>query len=142
MKFAVPVEHDRLCFQLSKRIPYAVGDNVAVPVRALLGRHNLTPSDVGHWVVHSGGAAVIDGVLRNLDLPHDALRHTTSVLRDYGNISSGSFLVSLERLLLEHQSSAEQLPTPPTPLLQRDQYIVFIAMGPGATIEVGLGKLE
>lgn len=138
MKFAIPIEHDRMCFQLSKRIPYAVGDNVAVPVKALLGRHSLLPSDVSHWVVHSGGAAVIDGVQRNLGLPHDALRHTTSVLRDYGNISSGSFLVSLERLLLEHQSSVDQLSAP---LLQHDQYIVFIAMGPGATIEVGLGRL-
>ncbi|CUG89703.1 chalcone and stilbene synthase, putative [Bodo saltans] len=141
MRFDVPEEHDRMCFLLSKRIPYAVGDNVATPVLALLNRHQLTPQDVQHWVVHSGGAAVIDGVQRNLGLAPDALRHTVSVLRDYGNISSGSFLVSLERLLEEHQ---QQLTgnNEVHPLLQKSQLVVFIAMGPGATIEVGLGRLQ
>jgi 3,5-dihydroxyphenylacetyl-CoA synthase len=135
MRFDVPEEHDRMCFLLSKRIPYAVGDNVATPVMTLLQRHKLSPQDVQHWVVHSGGAAVIDGVQRNLGLAPDALRHTVSVLRDYGNISSGSFLVSLERLLEEHRLNTDSA------LLQCGHLVVFIAMGPGATIEVGLGRL-
>ena len=130
MRYEVSAVHDRLAFLLSKRIPYAVGDNVAVPVLALLKRHRLTPLDIQHWVVHSGGAAVIEGVQRNLGLPADALRHTVSVLRDYGNISSGSFLVSLERLLEEREAD-----------IQRGHLVVFIAMGPGATIEVGLGRV-
>lgn len=132
MMYVVPPEHDRLCFRLSKRIPFAVGDNVHVPVLALLERHRLTTADVAHWIVHTGGAAVMTGIKRNLGLSDDALRHTASVLRDYGNVSSGSFLVSLERLFEEHRQSGGSV------IVAGDR-VVLIAMGPGATIEVGLG---
>ena len=47
------------------------------------------------------------------------------MLRDYGNISSGSFLVSLERLLAEGCGSAGDLG-------------VMVTMGPGAQIEAAL----
>jgi uncharacterized protein YpbB len=47
------------------------------------------------------------------------------VLRDYGNISSGSFLVSLERLLAEGCVSAGDRG-------------VMVTMGPGAQIETAL----
>jgi len=46
-------------------------------------------------------------------------------MRDYGNISSGSFLVSLERLLAEGCALAGDLG-------------VMITMGPGAQIEAAL----
>ena len=65
-------------------------------------------------------------------LADDALRHTTSVLRDFGNISSGSVLVSLERLLDEHVKADKEV-------IRRGDPAVMIGMGPGATIEVGLG---
>ncbi len=57
------------------------------------------PSSTGS--LHTGGGAVIDSVKLSLGLEEHDVRHTRSVLRDYGNISSGSFLVSLERLLAE-----------------------------------------
>ena len=51
------------------------------------------------------------------------------MLRDYGNISSGSFLVSLERLLAEGCVSAGDLG-------------VMVTMGPGAQIETALLQFE
>lgn len=119
-------------FKLSKRIPQAVGDSVAAPVLELLGRHGLATKDINHWVVHAGGAAVMDSTVKNLQLTPNCIRHTRSVLSEYGNISSASFLVSYERLLLEHQSSG-------TSVINNGDRIVFIAMGPGTTIEVALG---
>eukprot|EP00797_Seminavis_robusta_P012257 Sro194_g082740.2 (253) ;mRNA; f:25288-26046 len=119
-------------FKLTKRIPAAVGNSVEIPVRKLLERHGLKPADVGQWVVHGGGKSVMQLVAKNLglDQEHD-LRHTKSVLRDYGNISSGSFLVSLQRLLAEAQEDLDVLKT--------GDVVTLIAMGPGATIEVILG---
>ncbi|CAB9496058.1 Chalcone synthase A (Fragment) [Seminavis robusta] len=119
-------------FKLSKRIPMAVGNSVEIPVRELLDRHGLAPADVCQWVVHGGGKSVMQLVAKNLGLDHDKdLRHTKSVLRDYGNISSGSFLVSLQRLLAEAQEDLD--------VLQTGDVVALIAMGPGATIEVILG---
>lgn len=113
-------------FCLSKQIPFVVGDNIIHPIKSLLQKNNLKKEEITHWTIHTGGAAVIDGVIRNLNLTEWDLRHTRSVLRDYGNITSGSFLVSLERLLGESQA------------IKNNDLGVFAAMGPGATLEVGL----
>ncbi len=113
-------------FCLSKQIPFVVGDNIIHPIKSLLEKNNLNKEEIAHWAIHTGGAAVIDGVIRNLKLTEWDLRHTRSVLRDYGNITSGSFLVSLERLLGESQA------------IKNNDLGIFAAMGPGATLEVGL----
>ncbi len=75
--------------------------------------------------LHTGGGAVIESVKLSLGLDEHDVRHTRSVLRDYGNISSGSFLVSLERLLAEGCASAGDRG-------------VMVTMGPGAQIEAAL----
>ena len=51
--------------------------------------------------MHSGGKKVIDSVRVNLGLTVHDVRHTTNVLRDFGNLSSGSFLFSYQRLVDE-----------------------------------------
>ena len=68
---------------------------------------------------------VIDSVKLSLGLEEHDVRHTRSVLRDYGNISSGSFLISLQRLLDEGCASGGELG-------------VMVTMGPGAQIETAL----
>ena len=78
----------------------------------------------GGWSKDTSGA-VIDSVKLSLGLEEHDVRHTRSVLRDYGNISSGSFLVSLERLLAEGCVSPGDLG-------------VMVTMGPGAQIETAL----
>ncbi|MCP9955359.1 hypothetical protein LUX33_48135 [Actinomadura madurae] len=94
-------------------------------VARLLSGAGLRRSDIGHWLVHSGGKKVIDAVRMNLGLTRHDVRHTTGVLRDYGNLSSGSFLFSYERLLRER-------------VTRPGEYGVLMAMGPGSTIETAL----
>ncbi|MGD0699734.1 MAG: 3,5-dihydroxyphenylacetyl-CoA synthase DpgA [Trebonia sp.] len=112
-------------FYLDREIPYVIGFNVRQPVERLLARNGLDFSAIRHWVLHTGGGAVIDSVKLSMGLDEHDVRHTRSVLRDYGNISSGSFLVSLERLLAEDCASAGDLG-------------VMVTMGPGAQIETAL----
>jgi predicted naringenin-chalcone synthase len=81
---------------------------------------------VAHWVVHSGGKKVIDSIKYSLDISEHDVRHTTGVLRDYGNVSSSSFLFSLQRLLAENVS-------------QPGDHVMLMTMGPGTTIECCLG---
>jgi 3,5-dihydroxyphenylacetyl-CoA synthase len=75
--------------------------------------------------VHSGGKKVIDAVRVNLGLTRYDPRHTTGVLRDYGNLSSGSFLFSYQRLREEGVAAP-------------GEYGVLMTMGPGSTIETAL----
>ena len=53
------------------------------------------------------------------------MRHTVGVLRQYGNLGSGSFLFSYKRLMEEG-------------LVRRGDYGVMMTMGPGSTIETAL----
>ncbi|MFJ8887035.1 3,5-dihydroxyphenylacetyl-CoA synthase DpgA [Streptomyces sp. NPDC102402] len=115
----------RFSFYLDPQVPYVVGAHAELAVNRLLDGTGLRRSDIAHWLVHSGGKKVIDAVAVNLRLTKHDVRHTVGVLRDYGNVSSGSFLFSYERLLDEG-------------VAQRGEYGVLMTMGPGSTIETAL----
>ncbi|WP_327286361.1 MULTISPECIES: 3,5-dihydroxyphenylacetyl-CoA synthase DpgA [unclassified Streptomyces] len=115
----------KFSFYLDPQVPYVVGAHAEQVVDRLLAPAGLRRSDIGHWLVHSGGKKVIDAVRINLGLTRHDVRHTTGVLRDYGNLSSGSFLFSYERLLREGVAAP-------------GEYGVLMTMGPGSTIETAL----
>lgn len=125
MKFDWNDEQHKNSFYLSKDVPYVVGSKVEKVVGKLLAEQSLSVSDIDHWIVHSGGKKVIDSICINLGLTKNDLRHTRSVLNDFGNLSSGSFLFSLERLQDEKTVSKGDLG-------------VLMTMGPGAAIETAL----
>lgn len=129
MKFDWNDEQHKNRFYLSKDVPYVVGSKVEKVIHALLAKHQLSVSDIDHWVVHSGGKKVIDSICINLGLTKNDLRHTRSVLNDFGNLSSGSFLFSLERLQNEKTVAAGDTG-------------VLMTMGPGAAIETALIQWE
>jgi predicted naringenin-chalcone synthase len=123
MKYTL--EDTKLSFFLHKEIPWVIGDHAHIPVGHLLSRHGLAVDDIDHWVIHSGGKKVIDAISRNLGLSEYHVRHTRGVLRDHGNMSSGSVLFSLGRLMSEDVVAAGDLG-------------VMMAMGPGMSIETAL----
>jgi predicted naringenin-chalcone synthase len=115
----------KFSFFLDREVPYVVGANAEGVINRLLAGSGLRRSDISHWIVHSGGKKVIDSVRVNLGLTAHDLRHTTGVLRDYGNLSSGSFLFSYRRLRNEG-------------VMRPGEYAIFMTMGPGSTIETAL----
>ncbi|NGN66171.1 type III polyketide synthase [Streptomyces sp. A7024] len=115
----------RFSFYLDPLIPYVVGAHAEIVIDRLLEGTELRRSDIRHWLVHSGGKKVIDAVVVNLGLTRDDVRHTVGVLRDHGNMSSGSFLFSYERLLDEG-------------IAEPGEYGVLMTMGPGSTLETAL----
>ena len=127
MRYDWDGQQDRFSFFLDPQVPYVVGAHAERVVDRLLSGTGLRRSDISHWLVHSGGKKVIDAVGVNLGLTRHDVRHTTSVLRDYGNLSSGSFLFSYQRLLEEQ-------------VAQPGDYCVLMTMGPGSTIETALAR--
>ena len=117
--------NNKLSFYLDRDIPYVIGANVEKPINRLLGRHNLKRRDIDHWIVHSGGKKVIDAIEYNLGLTDYDMRHTLSVLKNYGNLSSASFLFSYKELKREG-------------IIKQGDLGVSITMGPGTTIETAL----
>ncbi len=120
---------NKLAFFLDRDIPYILGHNVNKPVERLLTKNGLKKRQIAWWVVHSGGKKVIDSIKVNLDLSDYDVRHTLSVLENYGNISSCSILFSLKQLA--HEGVVNQ----------QDNGLVM-AMGPGASIETALLRWE
>lgn len=125
MRYDWDDDQGRFSFYLDPDVPYVVGAHAEPVIDRLLGDAGLVRGDIGHWVVHSGGKKVIDSVRVNLGLTRHDVRHTTGVLRDYGNLSSGSFLFSCERLFDENTAHP-------------GEYGVLMTMGPGSTIETAL----
>jgi len=125
MRFDWDDAQGKFSFFLDPDIPYVVGAHAGLVVDRLLAGAGRRRSDIRHWLVHSGGKKVIDALTINLGLTRHDVRHTTGVLRDYGNLSSGSFLFSYERLLGED-------------VTRPGDYGVLMTMGPGSTIEAAL----
>jgi polyketide synthase Type III len=125
MRYDWDDDQNKFSFYIDRDVPYVVGANAEQILASLLANTAVRQSDIAHWLVHSGGKRVIDSVRVNLGLSEYDVRHTLSVLRDFGNLSSGSFLFSYQRLLEEGRV---------TP----GDHGVFMTMGPGSTIELAL----
>jgi alkylresorcinol/alkylpyrone synthase/polyketide synthase Type III len=125
MRFDWDDEQHKNSFFLDRDIPYVVGANAEPVLESLLADTGVRRDEIVHWIAHSGGKKVIDSVKINLGLTTYDLRHTVSVLRNYGNLSSGSFLFSYERLMEEGR-------------VARGDHGVLMTMGPGSTIEMAL----
>lgn len=125
MRFNWDDAFGKFSFYLDRDVPYVVGAHAERVISSLLDGTGLRRSDISHWIVHSGGKKVIDAVRVNLGLSKYDVRHTMTVLSNFGNLSSGSFLFSFERLLEEN-------------LAGPGDYGVLMTMGPGSTIETAL----
>jgi 3,5-dihydroxyphenylacetyl-CoA synthase len=127
MRFDWDDRAEKFSFYLDRDVPYVVGADAEGVINELLDGSGLRRSEIAHWIIHSGGKKVIDSVRINLGLTAHDVRHTTEVLRDFGNLSSGSFLFSYQRLRDEG-------------LTRPGEYMVFMTMGPGSTIEAALAR--
>lgn len=125
MRYDWDDDQGKFSFYLDQDVPYVVGAHAELALEKLLEGTDLRRSDISHWIIHSGGKKVIDSVRANLGLSRHDVRHTTEVLRDHGNLSSGSFLFSYQRLLAERK-------------VMPGEYGILMTMGPGSTIEMAL----
>lgn len=108
--------------QLSKSVPVIVRerlrDNLAEACESL----DLDFGDLEHFVLHPGGAKVLDAFEEVLGIEAGGLAFSRGVLRDCGNMSSVTVLFILERFL----QSGEHTP---------GDLGVVSAMGPGFSAE-------
>ena len=108
---------------LSKEVPNMVYRHLAGDIDAFLAEHDLRRGDIGAWVMHTGGPAILTATENALDLPDGALEASWDCLRRVGNLSSSSVLFVLEEFLERRK------PAPGT-------YGLLAAMGPGFCSEL------
>lgn len=110
---------------LSADVPRMVNQHIRNDVDAFLAGHNLSRSDIGSWVCHTGGPKVLTAFRDALELPEETLAPTWKSLQEVGNLSSASVLFVLNDII------ADSRPSPGT-------LGVMLAMGPGFCAEMVL----
>ncbi len=110
---------------LSPEVPDAIHKHFPHDVDTFLSEHGLKRSDIGTWIMHTGGPKVLDASAEALGLPREAFALSWESLRNNGNMSSASVLLVLEDYMLNHR------PAPGT-------YSILAAMGPGFCSELVL----
>ncbi|MEY4508070.1 MAG: hypothetical protein RLZZ450_192 [Pseudomonadota bacterium] len=110
---------------LGREVPAIAREGLAGLVDTLLARHELTRADIGSWVVHPGGPAVMLATIDGLGLAPDALERTKRSLATVGNLSSASVLFLLD----DFRRSVRPA---------RGSYGMMIAMGPAFSAEAVL----
>lgn len=111
---------------LSPKVPQILAVHVRELVDDLLARHGRKRADVAGWAVHPGGPRILNVVERELALPVAAMEPSRATLDRYGNCSSPTSLLILDRLRGESPAPSE---------------IVMLAFGPGLTLYATLLEL-
>jgi alkylresorcinol/alkylpyrone synthase len=108
---------------LSPDVPKVVSENLGKNVDAFLEQQGLQRSDIGTWIMHTGGPKVLDATAEALGLHDGELDISWEVLRRVGNLSSASVLVVLDEIMKHNR------PVPGT-------RSILAAMGPGFCAEM------
>jgi predicted naringenin-chalcone synthase len=87
---------------LSGGVPGAIRAGLNMSREEILGGAN----DIELWAVHPGGRTVLDAVEQAFGLSPDRLAASRSVLNDYGNMSSGTVMFVLDRIMRQAQARA------------------------------------
>lgn len=110
---------------LSPEVPAVVARNLGGDVDRFLAENGLSRSDIGSFVVHTGGPKVLRATEQALGLDEKALAISWECLRKMGNLSSASVLMVLEEVMANHR------PSPGT-------WCILAAMGPAFCSELVL----
>lgn len=117
------ISEDGFKIVLSSDVPLVVKENLGGDVDAFLKDFGLGRSDIGSWIIHTGGPKVLEAVADSLELSDNDLELSWESLREVGNLSSASVLVVLEKVLARRRG-------------EPGTYSVLAAMGPGFCSEL------
>ena len=110
---------------LSPEVPNVVLNNLGKNVDDFLAARGLKRSDIGSWIMHTGGPKVLEATAEALGLKNGELDVSWQALKRVGNLSSGSVLVVLDEVMKNRR------PAPGTKS-------ILAAMGPGFCAEMSL----
>lgn len=108
---------------ISREVPVHIRRAISGYLERLLEQAGLNQEAIASalFAIHPGGPKIIDQIADHLSLSEEQIRHSRSVLRDYGNMSSATLPHIWERILRDTTIAPNTL-------------VVTMAFGPGLTI--------
>jgi predicted naringenin-chalcone synthase len=108
--------------QLSPKVPAMIEEHLGGWLSEWLAREGFTLDGVPSWAVHPGGPKILHSAAQAAGFPTRCLAESEAVLAEFGNMSSPTILMIIDRL------RRGDAPRP----------CVALAFGPGLTIEAAL----
>jgi alkylresorcinol/alkylpyrone synthase len=84
---------------LLPQVPQIAGDEAARLLKGSLAEAGVKRDRIAGWILHTGGRDVLLSLRDKLNLTESDVRHSTAVLREFGNLSSPTVFFVLERAL-------------------------------------------
>ena len=84
---------------LMPQVPQIAGELAKKLFDESLAGAGVNCGQITGWILHTGGRDVVLALRENLELSKSAVRHSSAVLREFGNISSPTVYFVLERAL-------------------------------------------
>lgn len=116
------VQNEGLKVIFSKDIPTIIRKDLKDSVDYFLDINNLSYKDIVNYVLHPGGAKVIEAYQDVFNIPDNKLNECKAILKQYGNMSSPTVLFVLKEII--EQNSFEK------------GYGLLLALGPGFSAEI------
>lgn len=113
---------------LARSVPQLVRERFAASVETVCERAGVAVSDLDHFLLHPGGAKVLDAYLEVLPLDASQLHWSRDVLRTHGNMSAPTALFVLREALDAAASASGDGPV-------AGDLALVSAMGPGFAAE-------
>jgi alkylresorcinol/alkylpyrone synthase len=107
---------------LSKDVPEILRRDIRRLVDGFLARNGLHLEQITVFVLHPGGAKILEYLEEALDLPRAATQPSWDVLRDFGNLSSATIIFVLDQWLRRRPAVGE--------------YGIAVGFGPGVSAEL------
>jgi alkylresorcinol/alkylpyrone synthase len=86
---------------LTRPVPRLAAEHAERVLDRLLGEAGLARGDIAQWVWHAGGRDVLLALRSRIGLSDEQLRHSSAVLREFGNLSSAFVYFVLEAALAD-----------------------------------------
>lgn len=121
------IQDEGLKVIFSRDIPSFVKRTMKENLLQLLKDHDMKISDIDHYILHPGGAKVLDAYEEAISIDREKTRFSREVIGEFGNMSSATVLFVLDKFL-DHAKPEE--------------YGVLAALGPGFSSELALIRWE
>lgn len=109
---------------LSGYIPDLIEQDFKKLLTNALRNANCNMEDISHWCVHPGGKRILCAIEKSIGITPEDLKHSYTVLKNYGNMSSPTILFVLKEIMDSIKRKGE-----------KKRNILGAAFGPGLTLE-------